>query len=86
MREGDARGEGRVHLPPLRRVDVEGEDAARREDLLAVAIEGRGEERLRRVEVGRVDQDEIAVLERDLLRLMQAGHRLVEGAKRFGEE
>ena len=34
----------------------------------------------------RVDQDEIAVLERDLLRLIQAGHRLVEGAKRFGEE
>ncbi|MCE7521946.1 phage regulatory CII family protein [Alloalcanivorax xenomutans] len=35
---------------------------------------------------GRVDPEEVAVLERDLFKLVQAGYRLVEGAKRFGEE
>lgn len=35
---------------------------------------------------GRVDPDELAVLEKDLLRLFQAGFRLVEAAKLFGGE
>lgn len=35
---------------------------------------------------GRVDAEEVAVLERDLLRLIQAGHRLVESAKQFNGE
>lgn len=34
---------------------------------------------------GRVDADELAVLEKDLLRLVQAGFRLVEAAKLFSE-
>ena len=35
---------------------------------------------------GRVDSDELAILEKDLLRLFQAGFRLVEAAKLFGGE
>lgn len=34
---------------------------------------------------GRVDDDELAILERDLVRLLQAGYQLVENAKRCGE-
>ena len=34
---------------------------------------------------GRVDQDELAVLEKSLYRLVQSGFSLVEAAKQFGE-
>lgn len=34
---------------------------------------------------GRVDDDELAILERDLLKLLQAGFQVVESAKRFGK-
>ncbi|MBM1145620.1 hypothetical protein GN155_017685 [Alcanivorax sp. ZXX171] len=35
---------------------------------------------------GVVDQDELAILERDLLRLLQSGYRVVEAARTFGGE
>ena len=34
---------------------------------------------------GRVDASELAVLEKDLHRLIQAGYRLMESAKSYGE-
>ena len=48
------RAPGDAHLPPLRRVQVERQDAARREQRLAILVESGAEERFRLVEVGSV--------------------------------
>ena len=56
-RRAVGRGSRAAHLPPLRRVEVEDEGSARREEGLAVGVEAGGEERLGGIEVRRVDQD-----------------------------
>ena len=45
------------HLPPLWRVEIEGEHTSGREEGAAVRVEGGGEEGLRRAEVSRVEED-----------------------------